>query len=62
MWRDSFEEDRYTAAISSTDGIIKSGCSFHVSRNTGAVVLQAWPLACSLKTALRISSAAMEMT
>ena len=36
VWRDSFREERYTAAISRTDGMAKSGCSFHVSRNAGA--------------------------
>ena len=62
VWRDSFREERYTAVISSKEGMMKSGCKFHVSRNAGAVVLQAWPLACSLKTALRINSTAIEMT
>ena len=62
VWRDSFREERYTAAISRTDGMAKSGCSFHVNRNAGAVVLQACPLARRPKPALSSNSAAMEMT
>ena len=38
------------AAISSREGMMKRGCSFHVSRNTGAVVLHATPLRQSVQS------------
>ena len=43
-------------------GMAKSGCSFHVNRNAGAVVLQACPLARRPKPTLSSNSAAIEMT
>lgn len=58
---ENIREERYTAAISRTDGMAKSGCSFHVNRNAGAVVLQACPLARRPKPTLSSNSAAIEM-